>query len=217
LSPLVAVNIPASRAPHTDEVVAKEGTVGRTIPGVAAKIINPESGQELGIDEAGLLLIRGPNVMQGYLHQPELTSKVLHDGWYNTGDMAKLDADGFITITGRESRFSKLGGEMVPHLGVEEAIQKVIGASDDVLTVAVTAVPDARKGERLVVVHTALDKSPAEIVKQLGETGLPNLWIPDAESFMQVEQIPILGTGKLDLKQVKTLALERFAPEQTSR
>ncbi|MBS0209425.1 MAG: MFS transporter [Planctomycetes bacterium] len=212
-SPLVAVNIPARRAPPTDEVVAKEGTVGRPIPGVAAKVINAETGEQLGFDTPGLLLVRGPNVMQGYLNRDDLTAKVMRDGWYNTGDVAMIDADGFIKITGRESRFSKLAGEMVPHIGVEEAIQQVIGAEQDKICVAVTAVPDARKGERLVVIHTELAQTPDQIVKQLGQLGLPNLWIPSADSFFQVEQIPVLGTGKLDLKGLKTLALRHFAPE----
>jgi acyl-[acyl-carrier-protein]-phospholipid O-acyltransferase/long-chain-fatty-acid--[acyl-carrier-protein] ligase len=213
LSPLVSVNIPKNRAGNTDMVVAKEGTVGRPIPGVAAKTVNPETGEDLGIDQPGLLWIKGPNVMQGYMNQPELTAKVLRDGWYNTGDIAVIDADGFIRITGRESRFSKIGGEMVPHLKIEEALQKVIGAGEEELKAVVTAVPDARKGERIVVMHLPLEKSPETITKELAAEGLPNLWIPSPDSFCQVDEIPVLGTGKLDLKALKNLALEKFAKE----
>ncbi|HEX3655178.1 MAG TPA: AMP-binding protein [Pirellulales bacterium] len=209
-SPLVAVNIPASRAPSAGQVVSKEGTVGRAVPGVVAKVTDLDSGATLGVGQAGMLWIRGPNVMQGYLNKPDVTSKVLVDGWYMTGDVAMLDADGFITITGRESRFSKIGGEMVPHMKIEETLEGLIGEVGDEVRLAVTAVPDERKGERLVVVHTALEKRPEQLVKELAAAGLPNLWIPAADSFVQVEAIPVLGTGKLDLKAVKQLALEKF-------
>jgi acyl-[acyl-carrier-protein]-phospholipid O-acyltransferase/long-chain-fatty-acid--[acyl-carrier-protein] ligase len=209
-SPLVAANIPASRAPNTSQVVSKEGTVGRAVPGVLARITDLDSGKPLGFGQAGMLWIRGPNVMQGYLNKPDVTAKVLVDGWYMTGDVAMLDADGFITITGRESRFSKIGGEMVPHMKIEETLAGLVGGDGDEVRVAVTAVPDERKGERLVVVHTALEKRPEQLVKELAAAGLPNLWIPAVESFLQVDAIPVLGTGKLDLKAVKQVALERF-------
>jgi acyl-[acyl-carrier-protein]-phospholipid O-acyltransferase/long-chain-fatty-acid--[acyl-carrier-protein] ligase len=215
LSPLVAVNIPASRAP-AGELVSKEGTVGRPVPGVRAKIVDPESGKLLGIDQPGMLWITGPNVMQGYLERPELTAEVIVDGWYKTGDIATIDADGFITITGRESRFSKIGGEMVPHIKVEETLAKVIGAGEEELKVVVTAVPDERRGERLVVVHTHLDQTPEQLVKQLGQTGLPNLWIPGADSFIEVPEIPVLGTGKLDLKALRQVALDKFGDSSTT-
>lgn len=211
-SPLVSVNIPPSRQPKDDNfaVYVKEGTVGRPIPGVAAKIVDPDTGRELGVDEPGMLLIKGPNVMPGYLNKPDKTAAVLKDGWYTTGDIALIDSDGFIKITGRQSRFSKIGGEMVPHIKIEETLQKVIGAGEDELKVAVTAVPDARKGERLVVVHTALELTSQEICQRLGGEGLPNIWIPSPDSFIQVEAIPHLGTGKLDLKGLKDLALAKF-------
>jgi acyl-[acyl-carrier-protein]-phospholipid O-acyltransferase/long-chain-fatty-acid--[acyl-carrier-protein] ligase len=147
--------------------------------------------------------------MAGYLGQPEKTADVIRDGWYKTGDIALIDEDGFIRITGRESRFSKLGGEMVPHLKIEETIQKIIGSGEDELKVAVTAVPDERKGERLVVLHSALEKTPDQICKEMSQAGLPNLWIPSPDSFYQVEEIPVLGTGKVDLKGLQTLAIEK--------
>ncbi|MBL8830215.1 MAG: MFS transporter [Planctomycetaceae bacterium] len=211
-APLVSVNIPASRQPPADgfAVYAKEGTVGRPIEGVAARIVDPDSGRDLGTDEPGMLLIKGPNVMRGYLNKPDKTAAVLKDGWYTTGDIALVDVDGFIKITGRQSRFSKIGGEMVPHIKIEETLQGVIQAGEDELKLAVTAVPDARKGERLVVVHTALAMTPAEICKRLGDAGLPNIWIPSPDSFIEVEAIPHLGTGKLDLKGLKDLALSKF-------
>ncbi|MBX7074521.1 MAG: AMP-binding protein [Pirellulales bacterium] len=211
LSPLVAVNVPESRAPTHDRSFTREGTVGRPIPGVLAKIVHPETGEELPQGTPGMLLIGGPGVMKGYLGRPDLTALVVRDGWYVTGDIALIDADGFIKITGRESRFSKIGGEMVPHIRIEELIQKVVSADEEQLKAVVTAVPDARKGERLVVLHTSLSKRPDEICRELSETGIPNLWIPSPDSFAEVDEIPVLGTGKLDLKALKTLALERFA------
>jgi acyl-[acyl-carrier-protein]-phospholipid O-acyltransferase/long-chain-fatty-acid--[acyl-carrier-protein] ligase len=209
LAPLVSVNIPPSRAFDSEQIGLKEGTVGRPVPGVAAKIVHLETGEALGVDEPGMLLIKGPNVMLGYLHQPEKTAEVIRDGWYVTGDVALLDADGFIRITGRQSRFSKIGGEMVPHGHVEELLQQVVGGDSEHVTLAVTAVPDARKGERLVVLYTQLNRSADEICRELATKGLPNLWIPSPDSFFQVEAIPVLGTGKMDLQKVKQLAAEK--------
>jgi acyl-[acyl-carrier-protein]-phospholipid O-acyltransferase/long-chain-fatty-acid--[acyl-carrier-protein] ligase len=158
-----------------------------------------------------MLLIRGPNVMKGYLGQPEATAQVIRDGWYVTGDVAVIDADGFIRITDRLSRFSKIGGEMVPHLGVEEAIMKVLAGTNDVQPLAVTGVPDSRKGERLVIIHTGLGKPVDQVIKELNQAGLPPLWIPSPDSFIQVTELPVLGTGKLDLRKLKQLAMEANA------
>src|SRR5678816_2873969 len=93
-----------------------------SIPGVAAKIVDKETGEGPLFGREGLLLVKGPNLMAGYLNQPERTAEVMRDGWYVTGDIASIDEDGFIFITDRLSRFSKIGGEMVPHLKVEEAV-----------------------------------------------------------------------------------------------
>jgi acyl-[acyl-carrier-protein]-phospholipid O-acyltransferase/long-chain-fatty-acid--[acyl-carrier-protein] ligase len=210
LSPLVSVNIPPTRAVDGSSSGIREGTVGRPVPDVEAKIVHHETGEDVPAGESGLLLIRGPNVMAGYLNEPELTAKVMRDGWYVTGDMAFLHPDGFIQITGRQSRFSKIGGEMVPHIRVEEVLQQIISGDEQALCVAVSAVPDERKGERLVVLHTALQKMPDEIVREMAQAGLPNLWIPSPDSFVQVDEIPVLGTGKLDLQRLKELAAMHF-------
>jgi len=214
LSPLVSVNVPPSRSPAGPGVGMKEGTVGRPVPDVLAKIVDRETGEPLGVGESGMLLVRGPNVMKGYWHQPEKTADVVRGGWYATGDVALLDADGFITITGRESRFSKIGGEMVPHIQVEEALNRMLGGDlAEELKIAVTAVPHAKKGERLVVLHTAIDKTPRELCDALACEGLPKLYIPSPDSFHQVEALPVLGTGKLDLKGLKQMAMDVFALE----
>jgi acyl-[acyl-carrier-protein]-phospholipid O-acyltransferase/long-chain-fatty-acid--[acyl-carrier-protein] ligase len=213
LSPVAAVNIPDHRSQETTQKGTKEGSVGRPIPGTSVRIVDPDSFAELGVDQPGLMLIKGPNVMRGYLKMEQKTAEVIRDGWYITGDIARIDAEGFITITDRASRFSKIGGEMVPHIKVEEIVQKIVrnGADDEgELLAVVTAVPDEKKGERLIVVHKPLPKGVDEVLAELNSSGLPNLWIPSRDSFLEVADIPHLGTGKVDLKGLKELALEKF-------
>ncbi|HIF34512.1 MAG TPA: hypothetical protein EYG57_15655 [Planctomycetes bacterium] len=205
LSPLVSVNVPVSRS-HTDMPDAREGSVGRPFEGVSAKIVDPETMAEQSVNEDGLLWIKGPNVMKGYLGRDDLTAQVINDGWYNTGDVARIDEDGFIFITGRLSRFSKIGGEMVPHIRVEEELAKLLGGED--LLAVVTSVPDTKKGERLAVVHLPMDQTPEQLNQGLAAAGLPNLFIPSRDAYVQVDEIPVLGTGKLDLKAIQQLALE---------
>ncbi len=211
LSPLVAANVPPARHVPGRPADAREGTVGQPIAGCRAKITDREGGQELPVGHDGMLWITGPNVMQGYLDRPDLTAKVVKDGWYCTGDIARLDREGFITITGRESRFSKIGGEMVPHISVEEAINDALGASDGELLAVVTAVPDKAKGERLVVFHLPTDRDIPAVITSLRDRGLPNLWIPGADAFAEIPEMPVLGTGKLDLRQLGELARARFS------
>jgi acyl-[acyl-carrier-protein]-phospholipid O-acyltransferase/long-chain-fatty-acid--[acyl-carrier-protein] ligase len=221
LSPLVSVNIPPSRSVAGQQVDRREGTVGRTVPGVTAKVVD-DQGHDLGTGRAGMLWIAGPNVMKGYLNQPDKTAEVIRDGWYVTGDIAEIDEEGFIKITGRESRFSKIGGEMIPHLRIEECLQEIIGEDQDEddqnaeLKIAVTAIPDEKKGERLIVLHTRLPRSPQELAAALKAKGLPNLYIPSIDSFIRVESIPVLGTGKLDLRGLKDMALEKANNERRS-
>ena len=211
MSPLIAVNVPPSRVHDPDGLFAKDGTVGRAIPDLEAKTVDPDTGEDLEPGEAGMLLLRGPNVMMGYMNQPEKTAAVIRNGWYVTGDIAMIDEDGFIHITGRINRFSKIGGEMVPHIKIEDRIKQILDAGEEELKAVVTAVPDKKRGERIVVVHLPLEKTPAEICKALGETDLPNLWVPATDSFLEVDGIPVLGTGKLDLKGLKDLAMEHFS------
>ncbi len=211
LSPVVGVNIPHSRLQCDASEAIREGSVGRPMPGIEAKVIDLDTGGDLGPDRSGMLLIRGPNVMKGYYGIPEKTAEVIHDGWYTTGDVARIDPDGFIYITGRLSRFSKIGGEMVPHLRIEEEIARVLNLDDeDSLAVAVTGVADAKKGERLVVLHAGLPLEPEEICRRLAQSGLPPIWIPAPDSFRQVDELPLLASGKLDLRRVKERAREEF-------
>jgi acyl-[acyl-carrier-protein]-phospholipid O-acyltransferase/long-chain-fatty-acid--[acyl-carrier-protein] ligase len=147
--------------------------------------------------------------MNGYLGREDLTAKAMRDNWYITGDLAMLDDDGFLTITDRLSRFSKIGGEMVPHGKVEEAMQQAAGT--DLQVFAVTGIPDERKGEQLAVLHTLDEARIPEILAKLAANGLPNLFIPSRANFIKVDALPVLGTGKMDLRGLKQIAMERLA------
>ncbi|MEQ1825330.1 MAG: AMP-binding protein [Pirellula sp.] len=211
LAPWATVNVPSHRSVAQGTNRNKLGTVGLPVPGVQLKVIDPESRLELGIGQDGLLLVRGPNVMLGYLNLPEKTASVIQDGWYDTGDIARLDADGFVTISGRQSRFSKIGGETVPHEIIEQLIAKIICRNEEesvAPNVAVTAIPDAKKGERLIVVHTPLSElNPNDINSSLATMAVPNLWIPRPKDFVEVQKIPLTSIGKLDLAALKRIAL----------
>ncbi|HEY7679000.1 MAG TPA: AMP-binding protein, partial [Terriglobia bacterium] len=205
-APVVAANTGDFRAPGFRQVGSKRGKIGQPLPGVAVRIVNPDTGEPVPPGQPGLLLVRGPNIMQGYLGLPEKTAEVLRDGWYVTGDMAFLDEDGFLEITDRLSRFSKIGGEMVPHMKVEEVLQELANAAEQVF--AVTGVPDRRKGERLVVLHVLAEEQLRQCLEKLSSAGLPNLWTPEARQFFRIEAMPYLGTGKLDLRKVRELAAQ---------
>jgi acyl-[acyl-carrier-protein]-phospholipid O-acyltransferase/long-chain-fatty-acid--[acyl-carrier-protein] ligase len=209
LSPVVSTNLPDRVIDGVRYVLNKSGSVGQPIPGVAVKVVNPDNyAEERPPGEEGLLLVNGANVMRGYLGRDDLTQKVVLDGpWYVTGDMARIDEDGFIFLTGRLSRFAKVGGEMVPLEKVEEELQALVGSSERVL--AVTCVSDESRGERLVVLYTSLPgHDPRGLSRGLMARGLPNLWVPGERDFFQVHELPVLGSGKLDLMRVKAMAQE---------
>jgi acyl-[acyl-carrier-protein]-phospholipid O-acyltransferase/long-chain-fatty-acid--[acyl-carrier-protein] ligase len=204
-SPVVAVNVPA--LPGATGVPGKrDGSVGRLFTGMAARVVDPETGADLGFNQAGVLWLRGINIFPGYLEQPEATAAALRDGWFVTGDLARIDEDGFIFIEGRLSRFSKIGGEMVPHGTVEAAVAKACGLQgSEGPVVAIAARPDAAKGEALVLL-TTVDINAEDLREKLSATGMANLWIP--RIIKRVEAIPTLATGKLDLRKLKELAAE---------
>jgi acyl-[acyl-carrier-protein]-phospholipid O-acyltransferase/long-chain-fatty-acid--[acyl-carrier-protein] ligase len=202
MSPVVAVNAPG----HGTQIAAKAGTVGHPLPNVAARIVDPATFETLPPKTEGLLLVKGPNRMTGYLKQPERTAEVLHEGWYVTGDLAVLDDEGFLRITDRLSRFSKIGGEMVPHLRIEDAISSVL----DGAPCAVTAVPDEQRGERLAALYVS-DVPAGEVWRRLAATEMPRLWIPKRENLYPVAALPLLGTGKLDLRAVRERARDLAA------
>ena len=206
LSPGIAVSVPHGTGGGITQEGWRDGRVGLPVPGIAMKIVDPDTGRELGPGEAGLVYLKGPNLMLGYLGRPDLTDEAVKDGWYCTGDIGLVDEDGFVGLTDRLSRFSKLGGEMVPHVAVEEALLGAAGLSGPVLAVA--GVPDERKGEKLVVLYTDDCGDPQQLWEKLEKSDLPNLWRPARNAYFRVESIPVLGTGKLDLSGIKKLAIE---------
>jgi acyl-[acyl-carrier-protein]-phospholipid O-acyltransferase/long-chain-fatty-acid--[acyl-carrier-protein] ligase len=220
-APVVAVNSPDFRSAGYRQVGAKRGKIGHPLPGISVRIVDPETRISLPSGQPGLMLVQGPNVMQGYLGLPAKTSEVLVSDspdngpsvtaavkrWYVTGDIAAIDTDGFLQITDRLSRFSKIGGEMVSHGKVEEKLQEAAGMTEQAFVV--TGANDEKKGEQLVVLHKLDDESLRRCLEMLAKSDLPNLWKPRGDHFIRVENFPYLGTGKLDLRRVREMAESR--------
>ena len=209
-APVVSVNLPDQQPRTSGEHVqpsSRLGSVGRLAPGIAAEIREPETNRKLSLYESGMLWLRGPNIFEGYLHDPQRTDEVLRDGWLKTGDIARFDEDGFLYIEGRLSRFSKIGGEMVPHEAIEQKIIDLLELSGrDERPLAIVGVQDEAKGEALVLL-SAVDIDLTQLRSKLHEAGVPNLWIP--KQVQRVEAIPVLASGKLDLKKCQERAAER--------
>ncbi|MBL8900579.1 MAG: AMP-binding protein [Planctomycetes bacterium] len=210
-APIVCVGRGPVRASGFERAATPRGSVGRALPGVALRLAATDAeapGDGTERLSRGLLWVRGPNVMRGYLDRPELNSKVLRDGWYCTGDIAELDEDRNLRITDRLARFSKIGGEMVPHGVIEQHLQELLSSEEP--QVLVTALPCAKKGERLVVLHT-FDPAQLDAVREaLRARGLPALFLPHHDHYLHVESLPLLGSGKADLRAARALAQERL-------
>jgi len=209
-TPAANINQPHPRvvvSTNEPQLGNRPGAVGRMMPGMTARIVDPETWQELPMSETGMVLFRGANVFEGYLDDPEKTRGAFRDGWFVTGDLGRFDEEGFLFIEGRLSRFSKIGGEMVPHGTVENKIIELFDLDQTAgHVVVVVGVPDASKGEALVLL-TTLDFTSDLIREKLLAGGMPGLWVP--KLIRRVEKIPVLGTGKLDLKACRELALPR--------
>jgi acyl-[acyl-carrier-protein]-phospholipid O-acyltransferase/long-chain-fatty-acid--[acyl-carrier-protein] ligase len=204
LSPVAAFSVPDVSAGGARQSGSKPGSVGLPVPGVVMKVVDPDTGCSLPSGTPGLLLVKGPNVMLGYLNRADLTAAAIVDGWYRTGDIACIDEDGFVRITDRLARFSKLGGEMVPHGAIEEIVQQATGRAEPV--VAVTAAPDDRRGERLVLFYTPA-AGPVEVIQAaIAAAPLPNLWKPGPEACVPIDALPLLPTGKMDLSRLREKA-----------
>ena len=205
-APVVSVNLPEPQPTKPGEQVqpsSRLGSVGKMAPGIAAEIREPETNRKISLHDSGMLWLRGPNIFEGYLHEPERTGDVLRDGWFKTGDIGRFDEDGFLYIEGRLSRFSKIGGEMVPHEAIEHKIVDLLGFSGrDERTIAIVGVQNETKGEALVLL-AATDVDLTQLRTKLHEAGVPNLWIP--KKIQSVESIPVLASGKLDLKKCKEI------------
>ena len=203
LAPVAALSVPHADKGKEMQTGWKEGSVGLPLPGVAMKVVDPVTREPKPDGGEGLLLVKGPNVMKGYLNRPDLTAKVLKDGWYRTDDLASVDEEGFVTIEDHFSRFTRIGGEMVPHLAVEEALQAGLGLTKRI--VAVASVPDAKGGEKLAVLYAAGEAGRLRAI--IAASSLPPSWRPQDEDYYKVDRIPRTG-GKLDLKTINLKALE---------
>ncbi len=208
-SPVSNANIPnpvvATKWPliHSE----RAGSVGQFLPGIAVRITNPEDDSPLPIDQSGMIWLRGANIFTGYLNLPGKTAEVLHDGWLRTGDIGRVDAQGFLYIEGRLSRFSKIGGEMVPHETVEAHINKALeldAAAEKKITIV--GLPDEAKGEALILLTTLEmdDAALGDLRRKLLAAGVAALWIP--KQTVVIDEIPALASGKLDIKSCEQLA-----------
>jgi acyl-[acyl-carrier-protein]-phospholipid O-acyltransferase/long-chain-fatty-acid--[acyl-carrier-protein] ligase len=206
-SPVLSVNLPNRADPEAANgwwLGTMPSSVGRPVMGVAVRFRDVETGALLPAGSIGLLEVWAANVFHSYLNDPERTAEVKSEGWYRTGDLARMDEDGFLYLSGRLSRFSKIGGEMVPHGTIEELLRKILGLTQVAeWKVAVSSTTDPVKGEQLVVLHTE-DLDVEAIRAALAAEGVSNLWIPKV--FKKILAVPILGTGKLDLHKLRKLA-----------
>lgn len=211
-SPATNVNLPSPTGGADESVVpsSRPGSVGHLLPGIAVRMTNPATDESCPLDQQGIIWLKGANIFPGYLDNPKRSAEVLdNDGWFRTGDVGRIDADGFLYIEGRISRFSKIGGEMVPHETVEAAVNKALGLDSEAeRKIAIVGVPDEKKGEAIVLLSTvagrALEQECIDLRYKLMDAGLPSLWCPKA--ILPVSEIPVLASGKLDLKGCQALA-----------
>jgi acyl-[acyl-carrier-protein]-phospholipid O-acyltransferase/long-chain-fatty-acid--[acyl-carrier-protein] ligase len=212
LSPVAAVSVPDVMIDGIRQRGTKDGSIGHSLPGVTMKVVDPDTGAMLETGKEGLLLVKGPNVMLGYLNNPTKNQEVLKNGWYVTGDIALIDKEGFVFLLDRLSRYSKIGGEMVPHLAIEDKYLQGLGATNQL--VMVTSAPDEKKGEQIVVFYTTEAGTPDSLHEIITKSDLPNLWKPKKDNYIRVDAMPTLGSGKMDLKRLKSMA-EDFAIHRT--
>ena len=207
-APVAAVNVPniLEKDSLKELTFTKEGTVGLPLPGTIIKIVDPDTLNELKTGEDGLILIGGGQVMKGYLDDPEKTAEVIAelDGvrYYKTGDKGHIDEHGFVTIVDRYSRFAKIGGAMISLGAVEANLSQAIG--EDAVFVA-TAVNDDKKGESVVLLVKS-ELTLSDIQQRIKALNIPPIMLP-SEIFL-VDEIPLLGSGKIDFKRAKLLATE---------
>ena len=213
LSPVAAVNVPDVEIDGVRQIGTKEDSIGHPIPGCAVKVVDTSGERLMPVGEQGVVMIKGPNVMMGYLNNSGKTAEVLQDGWYNTGDVGRMDEDGFVFLTDRLSRFSKIGGEMVPHMAIEDKYHQALNAASQV--VFVSSAPDEKKGEQLIVFFTPEAGDTKKLFKIMAESDLPNLWKPRKENYIPIESFPILGSGKMDQKRLRDMAKD-FAVGKTA-
>ena len=211
-SPATNLNLPDLAATDDQAPVmpsSRNGTVGQMLPGIAVRLTNPATEKPITLDQQGLIWLKGANVFTGYLNNPKKSEEVLKDGWFLTGDVGRMDEDGFLHIEGRISRFSKIGGEMVPHETLEAAITKALELEQETeRKIAIVGIPDVQKGEAIILLSTiagmALEQECIDLRYKLMDAGIPSLWCP--KRIVSAKEIPSLASGKLDIKGCEELA-----------
>jgi len=188
-SPVVSVNSLENNRP---------GSIGKVIPGVQVRIENLDTGEECKTGEVGKILVKGDLIMKGYLGQPELTAEAIVDGWYNTGDMGYLDKDAYLWHSGRFKRFVKIGGEMVSLVNVENVMEQHLPEG---VSCCIVEIPDEIKGATIVAAVTK-EINKVAILRKMGQE-LPNIALP--RHFYVIEELPMMGTGKIDFRTVTEL------------
>ena len=182
----------------TTPMEAKHGAAGRLLPGIEYRLEPVE-----GVSDGGRLLVRGPNVMKGYLN-PDANAKFKAlGGWYDTGDIANVDAERYVMILGRLKRFAKVSGEMVSLTAVEDALAGAFPRYGLRCQIAVLSKPDEDKGEMLVAVSNEPRLTLDEIRAAIKAKGLTNLCVP--REIKVVKEIPKLGTGKVNHRELQKM------------
>jgi acyl-[acyl-carrier-protein]-phospholipid O-acyltransferase/long-chain-fatty-acid--[acyl-carrier-protein] ligase len=200
LAPVAALSVPHADKDREFQTGWKKGSVGLPLPGIAMKVVDFETGESLEAGRRGLLMIKGPNVMKGYLNRPGLTAEVIKNGWYLSDDVASIDEEGFVTIEDRFSRFTMINGEMVPHLAIEQILQNGLGSSKRI--VAVSSIQDSGGNEKLAVLHTLADAEPLRAI--LAASHLRESWKPKPDSYFKVDRIPVIS-GKLNISAIRRI------------
>lgn len=204
LSPVTALSLPDIKVDGISQTGSKLDSVGHLIPGVASRVVDPSTNEPIPPNGEGLLLIKGPNIMMGYLNNKEKTDEVIQDGWYNTGDIARVDHEGFVYLLDRITRYSKIGGEMIPHVAIEDKLTEQLDSIERVLFVS--SAPDEKRGEQIIVLFTEKAGTAEDLTRMIHESDLPNLWKPRKDNYLLIDEIPTLGSGKVDQKHLKEIA-----------
>ncbi len=220
LAPVAALNVPDVAYGQIFQAGHKDGSVGRLLPGLTGRLVdpdNPDPTKPVAPGQPGVLLIKGPNVMKGYYKDEERTAEVLSkDGWYNTGDIFTMDPEGFLFFVERNDGVAKIKGEKAPRAVVEKALNDAVGIKDEdgVRKFIVVNVKDAKDGEKFIVLYKDVSQTPEQLRQAMSAAKVRDLFIPAANNFFQVEELPVIGAlQKPNYKAARVIALERLKAE----
>ncbi len=177
----------------------RPGSTGKPLDGVQIRVENYETGEGCAVEEIGKILVKGDNVMKGYFDDFEQTSLSIRHGWYDTGDMGYMDADGYLWHVGRLKRFLKIGGEMVSLVKVEDVLEKLLPPD---VECCVVEIPDSLRGARVVAAVTQQVDEKA-LLKEMAEQ-LPKIALPSR--FVVISEMPKHGSGKIDFRSITDMA-----------